>query len=377
MALYEIAILGEPTAVQRRQLREGIAAALEHFQLRLGIEVEIHDNPKQFKPSQRTCAVAVYFGHAAAHRDDVSSILDLRLITVLPLVSAAASVAEELPLQLRPFNCLSLDKQNMDRVVTAVLECIGLLRRQRKVFLSYRREEATEAALQLFAALSSRGFDVFLDTHGVQTAVDFQETLWHRLCDVDVMIMLDTKTYFDSRWTSEEFGRAMAKQIGVLRVQWPDATPDKRTQTCSRVELVAEEINATGVLKQEAVARIADQLEMFRSLSLAVRRLNFLSKLQAEVEAMSGEVLGVGPHFSTRISLPGNKTLTVQPVLGIPDATTAQEAIDRACGDRAAVLFDPVGMRRSWIAHLEWLERTIQEARWIRLTHAAWDLAGL
>jgi hypothetical protein len=229
----------------------------------------------------------------------------------------------------------------------------------------------------LFAALSSRGYDVFVDTHGVQTAVDFQETLWHRLCDADVMIMLDTKTYFDSRWTSEEFGRALAKQIGVLRVQWPDATPDRRTETCSRVELLESEIGMLGALELSAIQRIVDQLERFRAMSLAVRRLGFITKLQAEVEGISGQVLGVGPHFSTRISLPSGKSLTIQPVLGVPDATAAQEAIELACGGPAAVLFDHIGMRRSWLAHLDWLEKTIQKARWIRLSQLAWDLAGL
>jgi hypothetical protein len=99
-----------------------------------------------------------------------------------------------------------------------LLECVGLLPRQRRVFVSYRRDEARQAALQMFDALSSRHFYVFLDTHGITPAEDFQAMLWHRLCDSDVLLMLDTPNYFEGRWTSAEFGRALAKGISVLRI---------------------------------------------------------------------------------------------------------------------------------------------------------------
>src|SRR3546814_7633077 len=64
----------------------------------------------------------------------------------------------------------------------------------------------------------SRGFDVFLDTHDIRPGDPFQDVLWHRLVDSDVMVMLDTPTYFDSRWTRQEIGRARAKEIQVLSV---------------------------------------------------------------------------------------------------------------------------------------------------------------
>src|SRR3546814_6630125 len=159
------------------------------------------------------------------------------------------------------------------------MECLGLLSRQRRVFLSYRRNEARAAALQLFDALSSRGYEVFLDTHGVARAVDFQEALWHKLCDVDVMVMLETQTYFKGRWTREEFGRALAKNIGVLRVQWPDTTQSTETQTCSRVEIIPEEVHtASGALAPAHLEHIDDQLERFRSPSFAVRRISEIGR---------------------------------------------------------------------------------------------------
>lgn len=376
MALYDIAILGQPSDEQKRALIDGIVDALSHFKLRVNRDFTFIDQPGHYRAPQRACAVGVYFGYPGGGQADLGITIKRSELSVLPVANSAKAVSQEIPDALRTLNCLTLDVHSMDRVVTATLECLGLLRQQRKVFISYRREESTSAALMLFAELSGRGFDVFLDTHGVRAAADFQETLWHRLCDVDVMIMLDTKSYFQSRWTSEEFGRALAKNIGVLRVQWPDSTPDKRTKTCSRVELVEDELRPHGGVSMDAIRRIADQLETFRAVSLAVRRLGIMTKLDKAVESISGTVIGVGPRFSTRVQLADGSEFTIQPVIGIPDATSAQEAIERADNSKAAVLYDHIGVRSSWIAHLSWLERHIQDAKWIRLSEAAWDLAG-
>src|SRR3546814_8956755 len=85
--------------------------------------------------------------------------------------------------------------------------------------------------------------------------------LWHKLCDVDVMVMLETPTYFKGRWTREEFCRALAKNIGVLRVQWPDTTPSTETQTCSRVEIIPEEVDtASGALAPATLDRQSTRL---------------------------------------------------------------------------------------------------------------------
>jgi hypothetical protein len=377
MALYEVATLGDPTLEQLRDLEQGLRAAATAYQLDYGSDLALLVDPAHFTPPQRTTAVAVYFGAPGGSLKTVHGVLDPSRVTIIPVASTETSVSAEIPHELRFLNCHLTDAGGSDRLLSTILECLGLLRRQRRVFLSYRRCEAREAALQLFDVFSARGYEVFLDTHGVARAVDFQEALWHKLCDVDVMVMLETPTYFKSRWTREEFGRALSKNIGVLRVQWPDATPSKDTQTCSRVEIVPQELNsATGALASEALARIADQLERFRSLSFAARRISAITQLTLAIESIQGQVLGIGPHFTMRVKLPGGSDLDVSPVIGIPDSTTLHEAMKRANGQPSAVLYDHVGVLPSWNEHLEWLAKNIPQAYWIRSSQAAWDLAG-
>jgi hypothetical protein len=137
--------------------------------------------------------------------------------------------------------------------------------------------------LQLFDALSARVFEVFLDTYDIAPGVDFQAALWHRLCDSDVLVMLDTKTYFESRWTNAEFGRALAKGISVLRVAWPKIAASRRTSTASLVALKPTDIDkSTGHLSSRAIKQIGRQLEAVRSQSHAVRSLNLFSNLQCQ-----------------------------------------------------------------------------------------------
>lgn len=377
MALYEIAVLGDPSPEQSRDLERGLQEAADAFQLRFGVDLILQINPDRFAPPQRTTAVAVYFGAQGGGATTVRDVLDPTSVTVIPVASTEDRVPDEIPAELRFLNCHLSDCGGADRLKSTVLECLGLLRRQRRVFLSYRRNEARAAALQLFDALSSRGYEVFLDTHGVARAVDFQEALWHKLCDVDVMVMLETPTYFESRWTREEFGRALAKNIGVLQVRWPDTTPSIYTQTCSRVEIIPQEVDTvTGALAPATLDRIADQLERFRSLSFAVRRISAMTQLTAAVESIQGRVLGVGPHFTMHVQLPSGDDLSVTPVIGVPDSNSLHEAMVRANGQPTAVLYDHVGVLPSWNDHLQWLGQNIPRAYWIRSSQAAWDLAG-
>ena len=373
--LYELAVLGAPSGKQISELEQLVSQAVLLFGLRLGQEVAWQVRPEAFSPDQQNAAAAVFFGGKDAPQANLQSLLR-KAIPVLPVVSDYAKVQEQIPAVLRPLNCLAYNVGGAPRVATALLECAGLLPRQRRVFVSYRRDEARQAALQLFDALSSRLFDVFLDTNGIAPAEDFQSILWHRLCDSDVLVMLDTPNYFASRWTSAEFGRALAKGISVLRIGWPDATPSVRTATASRAELLAEDIDAvTGRLTDNAIARICLQLEGVRSQSHAVRNLNLVSNLRHAVERIGGSMAGVGMNKAVYIRLADGKDVVVYPTVGVPTSTSLHDATMNAPDRSVAVIYDHVGLHPGWLAHLDWLGSQITTARWVKASEAAWRFA--
>jgi len=374
--LYELAVLGAPSEAQISELEQLVSQAVQHFGLQLTREVAWLVSPEAFNPAQDRGAAAVFFGGKDAPQANLQDMIR-KSIPVLPVVSDLTKVHDEIPPVLRPLNCLDYNAGGAQRVATALLECAGLLPRQRRVFVSYRRDEARQAALQLFDALSCRHFDVFLDTHGISPAEDFQAMLWHRLCDSDVLVMLDTPNYFESRWTSTEFGRALAKGISVLRIGWPDTTPSVRTATASRAELLLEEVDpATGRLADQAIKRICLQLEAVRSQSHAVRILNLVSNLRHAVETIGGSVAGVGMNRSVYIRLADGRAVVVFPTVGIPTSTTLHDATTNAPDRSVAVVYDPVGVHPAWLAHLDWLGSHVRGARWVKATETAWQLAG-
>lgn len=373
--MYQLAVLGSPTHEQINDLEELIAESIAHFGLNLGQEVSWDVCPTDFSPEQNKSAAVVYFGGSSSPTDDIDRLLR-NSIPILPVVSDSGQVGVEIPEQLRLFNCLVYSQGGAQRVATALLECAGLLPRQRRVFVSYRRTEARDAALQLFDAFSARLFDVFLDTHGIAPAEDFQTMLWHRLCDSDVLVMLDTPGYFDSRWTSAEFGRALAKGISVLRVGWPDATPSIRTATASRAELLPDEVDdTTGRLSDDAVERICHQLETLRSESQAVRTINLVSNIRNAVETIGGHVMGIGPNKAVYIYLPDGRNIVAYPTVGVPTSSTLHEATTYSPDNPAAVIYDHVGLHPNWLSHLDWLGNHIRSARWVKAAEAGWQFA--
>jgi hypothetical protein len=376
MALYELAVLGSPTEEQINSLKNHLAEAATSFQLKVGSDITLSIKPATFTPSNRAAAAAIFFGGLESIKIDIKEVLASEAIPILPVSSTAAARAAEIPPSLSALNCLFYDQAGSDRVFTALLECIGLLPRQRRIFLSYRRDEATPAAVQLFSELSSRQFEVFLDTYSIGPAVEFQEVLWHQLCDVDVLIMLETPGYFQSRWTNQEFGRALAKSIGVLRVKWPDATPSILTGTQSLVELIPDEIDQQGHLANSAIDRICLQLEQVRTLSHATRHVSMVSSVQDAIERIEGKVDAIGPHRTMYLTLRNGKQCVVQPTIGVPSAVTLQETSERAGNVQAAVVYDHLGLKRSWQTHLDWLAKNVEGTKWVKVTDAAWDFAG-
>jgi hypothetical protein len=369
---YELAVLGTPTTQQITELEESVAATVLPFGLQLGREIRWAVRPTTFRPAQQRAAAAVFFGGEDPDVDDLEFLIS-RAIPVLPVVNDANRVTAHLPSVLESFNCLIYGAGGAQRVATALLECAGLLPRQRRVFLSYRRDEARQAALQLFDAFSARLFDVFLDTHGIAPGDDFQAVLWHRLCDSDVLVMLDTSSYFESRWTNAEFGRALAKGISVLRIGWPDCTPSPRTATASRAELLAEEIEpATGRIANVAIDRICRQLELVRSQSHAVRQVNLFSNLRFAVERIGGTISGVGLRNAVYVHLPNGTNVVAYPTAGVPTSTTLHDAATNEPDRTVAVVYDHVGLHPDWVGHLDWLGSYIRRVRWVKASEAAW-----
>lgn len=383
MSLYELAILGAATPDEREALTESLRGMIDDFGLVLGEDVLVHDGASVGGRDKRAAFAAVFFGGASPGDVETAEALMRASAPLIPTVAPDGDFGRDVPAFLRSANGLKRrqDDADMMELAAALLECVGLLRRQRRVFVSYRRVESRAAALQLHDLLSARGFEVFLDTHDIRPGDPFQDVLWHRLVNSDVMVMLDTPGYFDSRWTREEIGRARAKDIQVLRVIWPEHAPNKLMDMAETVYLDAGELEGRdGPIASAVAEEIVLRVERLRSRSIAARYLSITGKLRADVEKIGASVEGVGAHRAIAVRLLGDRKIWAYPIVGVPTAEILNDVAEKARrADQREVpvlVYDHVGIRDAWSAHLRWLDEQIRAVRAIKVSEAGWELAG-
>lgn len=374
-ALYELGLAGSITADQVKEIEKHVSDGIAPFGFTLGKEVAWSvDDIANFNPPKRIGAAIAIIGAPNISTSGLATLLR-KGIPIIPVATTFNNVSNEIPGSLRKLNCISYQEEGAQRIATALLECAGLLPRQRRVFLSYRRTESREAALQLFSELSARRFDVFLDTHGVAPAEDFQAMLWHRLCDSDVLVMLDTQTYFESRWTSAEYGRAQLKGLSILRVGWPGIIASRRTETASQIHLKTTDICSSGQLAETVITDICARIEALRSQSHAVRQRALFNNITQGVEILGGTLSAIGQHNVALVTLSNGKEIFVYPSVGVPTALTLNEAVNRTPDSEVAVVYDGNGLHSDWLNHISWLNSKIACGHYIKAHEVGWIMA--
>jgi len=285
----------------------------------------------------RAPLVAVFFG-SPAHTDDTPLVDELIAdsIMVVPLVSSVKQVNAEIPPQLRVVNALEFGPGDtgIERLTSLVLEAFRLLRRERKLFISYRRDDAQPFAEQLYDALDARGFDVFIDVRSVPPAVDFQCELWHRMSDSDVVVLIDTPGFRESRWTTEELARANATNIQILHLLWPGQEEDGASSFSHFMRLARSDFGL-GLLigrgrwvKKRALASICNEAERLRARAIAARYRYLIDNFCNAAEDLGLDAV-VQPHQWISVGgLDSGKTLVVVPAVGVPTSSRIHEIFD-------------------------------------------------
>lgn len=188
--------------------------------------ITILDN-KNFKKLYKANAPSfcLYFGYENSNFQDLDliKILLTDATLILPIVSKFENFNEQIPEILRSINGFELSSTlDIEKLVSSILEGLSLLRLSRRIFISYKRDESSLVAIQLFESLEKAGFDVFLDTHSIRPGEPFQDELWHRMADTDVVVLLNTPGFLNSNWTTQELAKANSMSIGILQLIWPE-----------------------------------------------------------------------------------------------------------------------------------------------------------
>lgn len=362
MTKYQVILIGD-----KNSLIDNILEVLFHHISELGLNKKsilvIDESNFHVEYKKNSPTFCLYFGNTVGDFKNLD-ILDALIkdaMLVLPVVTDLAKCAASIPESLKNINAFPLSSLNeVEKLVACILEGLSLLRLSRRLFISYKRDESTAVAIQLFEQLEKNGFDVFLDTHSIRPSEPFQEELWHRMADTDVVVLLNTSGFLKSNWTTEELAKANSMSIGILQLIFPDHTLERDAEISIPFQLTKSDFMEEGGLTHETIEKVISQVESLRARSLAARRDNMITEFISSVRKKL-KVYLQSEKFMIVIDSNEKKHIVI-PTVGVPQAFTynQSEELVYQIKSREAVdiylLYDHRNIREKWLKHLEWLD---------------------
>lgn len=369
MTKYQIIIIGSDKTFYKEVLD-----TLYHHIAELGLAkesiLEIDENNFKTEYKANAPTFCLYFGSNSGtfKNIDLLNILIKDANLILPVASDLEKFSSRIPKELQNVNGFELATSNdIEKLVSCILEGLSLLRLSRRLFISYKRDESSTVAIQLFEQLEKNGFDVFLDTHSIRPGEPFQEELWHRMADTDVVVLLNTPGFLNSNWTTQELAKANSMSIGILQVIWPSHKLERDAELSIPLQLSDFDFenkifkNPKSYLTPNAISNIISQVESLRARSLASRQDNIITEFIASSNRVGKKADLQSEKFITMKRSDG-KELVIIPTVGVPQAFTynqSEELVARIKSKNVAgafLLFDHRNIREKWIKHLEWLD---------------------
>jgi hypothetical protein len=324
------------------------------------------------KIDPKSPVIAIFSGYRGVTDDEHPCLVKLirDSTAIICCVPNMAAVTEHLPPSLQHINAFPFvaGSTSLERLVTLLLENLKLLRSERRLFISYRRAESQSVAIQLYEQLDSAGFDVFLDTRGVPYAADFQAVLWHRMADSDVVVLLDTPSFRESRWTQEELSNANASNIQILHLLWPGILPDPTSALSEFMILDRSDFRTRNVtreharLKDATSRQVVARVEALRARALAARQRILVDGFCDRAREEGAKFVAVQPQRYISVEFTSGRRVIAVPTIGVPRADLCHE-IEKfilqgdTIPDRVWLLYDDQGIMEAWIEHLNWLNK--------------------
>ena len=222
----------------------------------------------------------------------VNEVIDAALdrdVSILPIASpdGPGDITWQLPDRIAHLNAASWAGDGT-QVVTSLLEMLGLVEKERKIFISYRRSETSALAVQLHTELVQRRFDVFLDRFAVEPGVDFQRRLDEDLGDKAFVLLLESPELRQSRWVRHEILYAHSRRIEILALTLPGTASSELVPTIDdafRLRLDPSDLSDDGTLSLDGLALVLDKIELGHARALRRRREQILGSVTEKLQA--------------------------------------------------------------------------------------------
>jgi len=364
------------------QLREAVAAELTDVGLHRTVAVAVSDAPA---PPDAP-SVGVYLGSAAAASDTAvgANIVDALAagVLVVPVVEDLARFGEQVPSALAPVNGFAwsgLDPAR--RLARWLLAELGIEDRQRRVFISHKRDDGLGAAEQIHDELTHKGFAPFIDRFAIREGRHVQEAIADALEDHAFLLLLETPLAHTSDWVFDEVDYALSHTMGTLILQWPGGpTPVPGSNNLPRLPLTPEELTTDDhgyeVMTASALDRVVAEVEAAHAHGIVRRRRMLLRSIEEAASASGATACVPLPDWRLLVEHGGDATLlgitprlpTAQDLQHLDDArSTVADAASAVLVHSARTLRNDRASHLIWVAGDRELELTPENAiggRW-------------
>lgn len=363
---YQLILLGSIEDPIVKGIKDQIISEIANLKLPEGILNIIDRDNLEEKYVGNQPTFSIYFGDKKGDFKDLPIVEKLIKDGTMILPVYYNNFYDEIPRELEKQNGILYNDNQRCQIANVVLQAFELLRSTRKIFISYKRSESTSVAIQMYEALEFHHFDVFLDTHSIEKGEPFQEELWHRMTDSDVILLLNTPGFLESYWCKEELAEAGSKQIGIVQLVWPNHNIESISHLSFPLKLESSDF-VDGIydnkdkskLNDDKIDEIVQHVESVRARNLASRQDNLITEFMS-IAKQCGRNITVQPERFLTEDLFDKKIIYI-PTIGIPQSTNCQSAEirhefeknpDNTC---IRLIYDDLRIRDKWLKHLDWL----------------------
>ncbi|MCY4657955.1 MAG: toll/interleukin-1 receptor domain-containing protein [Gammaproteobacteria bacterium] len=312
MGNYVIVLLHKEQDYWASQVKVAIKKAAGRFQsssTNIEIRTDLMENDQQHPQ-----VVAVLCSESCREDDVINALITDAMAKVIPVIPIVAEeegdrISNVLPRNLRKIHAAKWIG-NGASVTSSLLQSLGLINFERKIFISYRQRDTLELANQLHQGLSRRKFDVFLDRFSLDVGVDFQNQLEIDLSDKAFVLLLESDGVVESEGVRHEMTFSQTFDIPVVALTLPNCSKHMpNIQSRHRVQLKADEFTGEGTLSPKALSMVLDELELLHAQVFWDRRNEILSGVINNLESKEYECISMAEWSVLASGQEGNHAL--------------------------------------------------------------------
>ena len=277
-AIYGIYVIQQHRSAWLESLELAVRQELETLGLHRSLTVRLSETP--FDDDAPSVGAYLAGPSLAGDADLEQRVADAQAggIPVIPVVERLGTFMASVPACLRPVNGFEFSGADpAQRLTRLLLEELGIEDRQRRVFISHKREDGLAAAEQLYTELSDHGFRPFIDRFSIREGQRVQDTIADALEQHAFLLLIETPQAHLSEWVFDEIEYALSHAMGITILSWPgDTKPVPGSRRLPRDCLVAAELrkdeHGYDVLTDAALERVVLGVEAAHAEGIVRRR---------------------------------------------------------------------------------------------------------